>query len=59
MSENMYTNPEEAVVALKNENEKLEIAKEWELIEFQLRDPKMWSIWNTKDSTSLASFINT
>ena len=23
MSENMYTNPEEAVVALKNENEKL------------------------------------
>ena len=24
------------------------IAKEWELIETQLREPKFWSIWNTK-----------
>ena len=37
------------IVRAKNENEKMEIAKEWELIEFQLRDPKMWSIWNTKE----------
>ena len=37
------------IVRTNNKNERLEIAKEWELIEQQLRNPRMWSIWNTNE----------